>query len=164
MKIRRAANPAISSSAADTSNRFVGPMTPTRPDVRLEPVTAPIVPPAPMNPKSRFPWAVENTSVMTDQNIETAHKLNTAVHTKKTRPAQTACASDVTLKRTKKSNRLAAKKRYPNDTSLWRGRWVARNPKAGLTAAMLISVPVNSHGRFWTPPATPMSSRIGRTT
>src|SRR5690242_2730927 len=86
-KMLRAAKPASSKSTADTKSRLGLPITPTRVDVNPEPTMLPIVPPAPIKPNSRVLCDVEKTSVMTDQNSDTANMLNIAVHTKKTRPA-----------------------------------------------------------------------------
>jgi hypothetical protein len=46
----------------------------------------PIVPPAPMKPKSRLPWAGANTSAITDQKIDTTNMLKIDVQMKNPRP------------------------------------------------------------------------------
>lgn len=45
-----------------------------------------------------------------------------------------------------------------------RGQRLTTQANSGLMAVIAISVPVNSQGRFLTPPATPNSSRMGRNT
>ena len=45
-----------------------------------------------------------------------------------------------------------------------RGSRATSAANGGFTAIIATSVPVNSHDRFSTPPATPASSRIGRIT
>ena len=45
-----------------------------------------------------------------------------------------------------------------------RGSFATSAAKGGLTSIIPINVPVKSHGRFSTPPATPASSRTGRIT
>ena len=45
-----------------------------------------------------------------------------------------------------------------------RGIRVTRYANGGFATSMPVSEPAKSHGRLFTPPATPMSSRIGRMT
>ena len=53
----------------------------------------PSVPPTPMNPNSRFPCSLRNTSTSTAQNVDTTNRLYTLVQTKNARPTQTRCSA-----------------------------------------------------------------------
>ena len=66
--------------------------------------------------------------------------------------------------RKKKTIKFSAKNRYDHDTNFTRGRRATSAAKAGFDSETAMSVPVQSHGRLSTPPATPASSRIGRMT
>src|SRR5215208_3724683 len=54
------------------------------------------------------------------------------------------------------------KKRYVIGTNRLAGSLTVRAEKSGLATSVTASVPVNSHDRLRTPPAAPISSRIGR--
>ncbi len=56
------------------------------------------------------------------------------------------------------------KNRYVIAMNRDRGRRSTSAANGAFTAIIAISVPVNSHERLSTPPATPASSRIGRMT
>ena len=60
--------------------------------------------------------------------------------------------------------RFSAKNRYATAMNRARGSRATSTAKAGLNRTIPASVAVNSHARFSTPPATPISSRIGRKT
>ena len=80
---------AISSS---TTAQSIRPQVGTffaRRAVVAEPVMAPTVAPAAMNPNRRLPCAFENTSTIVAQKIDTTNRLKIDSQTKKTRPIHT---------------------------------------------------------------------------
>ena len=83
---------ASSSSAADTSSRFTGPMRGASVAVTVDPAIEPSVPPTPMKPNRRFAWSLRKTSAMKHQKIDVPKKASTLVHTKKARPVQMSVA------------------------------------------------------------------------
>ncbi|MNT30952.1 hypothetical protein D3C72_1667690 [compost metagenome] len=61
-----------------------------------------------------------------------------------------------------KPSRLAIKKAYTQGTKRRRGSHAQTAPYSGIAASITTKVAVNSHCRFFTPPAMPMVSRTGR--
>ena len=54
------------------------------------------------------------------------------------------------------------KKRYTSGTNRWRGRRATIAENIGWATSIPPSVALNSQARFLTPPATAISSRMGR--
>ena len=75
--------------------RFTGPSGTESQIVMIGPSSAPAVPPAPMNPKSRLPCSDVNRSAMNDQNTATANRLKTLTQTKNTRATTAVSMSKV---------------------------------------------------------------------
>lgn len=102
-------------------------------------------------------------SVMNDQKTETTKRLKTLVHTKKARPIQRLASvpSGVAQRRAQKPTRHPMKKRYATVTNFLRGKRATSAAKIGWATSIARSVPVKSHLRSPTPPATPRVSRIG---
>src|SRR5204863_2957444 len=119
---------------------------------------------AAIRPNKRFPCSLVKMSTIKAQNTETTKRLKTEVQMKNTRPVQILAAALETQNNIRKTSRFRMKKRYEMVIKRVRGSSRTSAAKTGLTAIMASSVPVNSHERFETPPATPASSRIGRMT
>ena len=77
--------------AADTNSMLRTPTTVTNNAVSDGPASAPAVPPAAMNPYSRFACAVSNRSAIRLQNTLTANRLTTLTQTKNVAPTCTLC-------------------------------------------------------------------------
>jgi hypothetical protein len=63
-----------------------------------------------------------------------------------------------------KATSVSATRMSTEKTMRRRGTRLATQPNAGITAIVVMNVPVNSQGRFSTPPVTPIVSRTGRNT
>jgi hypothetical protein len=83
---------------------------------------------------------------------------------KNARPTQMFALPDATWKSTRNTSRLSMKNRYATAMNWRRGRRLTRAANGAFTAIIAMSVPVKSHDRLFTPPATPASSRMGRNT
>ena len=70
---------------AEISNRLVAPKWIANAAVNTGPMSAPVVPPAAMNPNNRFACAELNVSTIKLQNTETMNKLNTLAQIKNAR-------------------------------------------------------------------------------
>ena len=115
-------------------------------------------------PNRRFPCSLVKMSTIKAQNTETTKRLKTEVQMKNARPVQILAVALETQNNTRKTSKFRMKKRYEMAINRGLGSSLTSAAKTGLTAIMATSVPVNSHERFETPPATPASSRIGRMT
>jgi hypothetical protein len=99
---------------------------------------------------------------MKDQKTETANRLNTLIQTKNTFAVSAIAMPKVSS--SQNSTMFAPKKRYTSGMKRRRGRRATSAPNSGSTASMTTKVAVNSQGRFLMPPASPISSRTGRST
>ena len=75
----------------------------------VDPRSVPAVPPAAIRPNRRLPCSVRQMSAMNDQKTETAKRLNTLTHTKKTRAVH--MVSTLSVSSAQKMIRLMMKKR-----------------------------------------------------
>jgi hypothetical protein len=66
-----------------------------------------------MSPNRRRPCEGRYRSAISDQNTDTTNKLKTLVHTKNTRPTQTACAGSTARKTTKKAIKFRMRAQFP---------------------------------------------------
>ena len=130
--------------------------------VKTDPEIAPSVAPAAMKPNSRLPCSEVKTSTIICQKIETTNKLKTEVQMKKMRPTQMVCSGVAAYSASANSRMLALKKRYEIAMNVSRGKVLTSQENGRLSSSIPTSVPVNSHCRLLTPPATPIWSRIGR--
>ena len=94
------------------------------------------------------------------QKTETTNRLYTLVQMKNARAAPILKVP--VANSAQNTMMLAMKNRYESGMNRCRGTRAASAEKAGTAASMARNVPVNSQGSFWTPPATPISSRSGR--
>src|SRR5215475_14228941 len=115
-----------------------------------------------MKPNSRLPCSELKISTTIDQKIDTTKRLNTEIQIKKNRPIHATCSGVAQCSAAPNTRMEAAKKRYDSEMNCLRGKNFTSAENGTFKTSMAINVPVNSHARLFTPPATPIWSRIGR--
>src|ERR1700677_2144148 len=124
--------------------------------VKTDPDIAPSVAAAAMKPNRRLPCSDVKMSTIICQKMETTNKLKTEVQIKKMRPTQMVCSGDAQCSASANSRILAAKNRYEIGMNRSRGSVFTSQENGKFSSSIPTSVPVNSHCRLLTPPATPI--------
>ena len=101
-------------------------------------------------------------STIKAQKMETTNRLKTEIQMKNALPTQTVCSVSAQYNAAANKKMLSAKKRYVIGMKRRRGSVFTRYQNGMLTSSIAASVPRKSHCRLRTPPAIPISSRIGR--